>query len=387
VFVVDDQPSALKAVVLLMETLGPGWNVSGFANPMEAVAALKKQVPDLVLSDFNMPEMMGSELLEVVRESAPNAVRIIMSGWVDLTKLSKITSAHQYFTKPFDAVRLKELIRRTFAARESIQDEDLRQLVASLRSLPSLPHVYHTLLSRLDDDDRPSDAIAGLVAHDAGLSSKLLHLANSPLFGRGQHVSDPFDAVLCLGTELIKAVVLSQELFKHYALLKHSDVDVSRLWSHCWDVAELGQYICHQTKGSSSQCEAAFLAGLLHEIGLVILLDNFPQQFGAACDIARKKRSPLSSELIETFEASPPQVAAYLLELWGMPAEVVNAVALHEHPERDSRGQSPLSTVVYTADQISARRAPPHAFAMPDWNVDYLKTLGWWDRIPAWEQA
>jgi len=384
-FVVDDQPSALRAVVMVMETLGPEWSVSGFVNPQDALVALKTQAPDLVLSDFSMPEMVGSELLEVVREAAPNAVRMIMSGWVDLTKLSKITSAHQYFTKPFDTLKLKELIRRTFAARDSIHDLQLRQLVVGLRSLPSLPHVYHTVITKLEDEEGSSEAIAGLVAQDAGLSSKLLHLANSSLFGHGQQVSDPFEAVLCLGTELIKAVVLSQELFKQYASLKHSDLDIPRLWSHCWDVAEMAQYICHQTDGS--QAEAAFLAGLLHEVGLVILLDNFPQPFTAACEAAKKKRSPLSLELLEVFKASPSHVGAYLLELWGMPSKVLSAVAFHEHPENDPTSQLPLSAVLYVADQISARRAPPHAFAIPDWNSDYLKKLGWWERIPAWEQA
>jgi HD-like signal output (HDOD) protein len=385
--VVDDQPSALRAVVLLMESLGPGWEVRGFDSPAEVLVALKAQEPDLVLTDFSMPDMMGSELLEVVREAAPNAVRMVMSGWVDINKLSGITSAHQYFTKPFDALRLKEVVRRTFAARETLHDDALRQLVVSLRSLPSLPHVYHTLLAKLADEDGSSEAIAGLVAQDAGLSSKLLHLANSPLFGRGNQVSDPFEAVLCLGTELIKAVVLSQELFKHYSGLKHTEIEIPRLWSHSWDVAELAQYIGLQTSGTRSLSEAAFLAGLLHEVGIVILIDNFPQPFQTACGAARKNRSPLTPELLRTFSAAAPQVGAYLLELWGLPANVISAVAYHEHPEQDGAAEFPLSAVLYTADQICLRKSPPHPFAVPEWNVDYLKGIGWWERVPAWQKA
>ena len=387
VFIIDDQPSALKAIVLLMESLGPGWKIVGYDNPLEALSAIENQKPDLVLTDFSMPDMLGSDLLEAVRESAPDAVRMVMSGWVDLNKLSQITSAHQYFTKPFDALKLKEVVRRTFAARESLQDDALRQRVVSLRSLPSLPHVYHALLTKLADDEGSSEAIAGIVAQDAGLSSKLLHLANSPLFGRGNQVSDPFEAVLCLGTELIKAVVLSQELYKHFAALKHTEVDIPKLWSHSWDVAELAQYIGLQTNGSRSQAEAAFLAGLLHEVGIVILVDNFPEQFQSACDAARMKRSALTPELFNTFHASAPQIGSYLLELWGMPGNVVSAVAYHEQPELDGAAQFPLSAVLYVADQISARKSPPHAFAVPEWKVEYLQGIGWWDRIPDWQKA
>jgi HD-like signal output (HDOD) protein len=387
VFVVDDQPSALKAVVFLIRTLGPEWEVTGFSNPLDALTAVKATPPDLVLSDFNMPELMGGDLLEEVRAAAPNAVRMVMSGWIDLNKLSKITSAHQYFAKPFDSIKLKELIRRTFAARESIEDPQLRELVVSLRSLPSLPDVYHTLLEKLDDEGGSSDAIAGMIAKDPGISSKLLHLANSSLFGRASLVTDPFDAVLCLGTELIKAVVLSQELARQYANFSHPELDLPKLWSHSWDVAELAQYICRQKRVPRSVGEEAFLAGLLHEVGMLILVENFPDQFKNACDAAKRKKTPLNAELLQTLRASPAQVGSYLLELWGMPSSVTRAVYFQEHPEREGEKRFSITTALYIANQIASRKVSPSDFVLPDWNIEYLQAVDCWNAIPSWEQT
>ena len=386
VYVVDDQPAVLEAVLLMLESIDPAWRVEGFTSAAAALAAVKAQPPDLVLSDHHMPEMQGSTLLEEVRVAAPNAVRIIMSGYVDVAALSAIISAHQYIAKPFSMLQIKELIQRTFAARARMEHQGLQELVTALRSLPSLPHVYFSLLKELGDERRSVDAIAQLVARDAGLSSKLLQVANSPLFGRGSLVSSPFDAVLCVGTEMIKAVMLSQEQFRHYGNIKCAEIDVPRLWDHCWEVAHLARRICLEKQLPQAKADEAFLAGILHEIGKFILLDNFPGQFQAACQAARQAGAPLTPFLLSTFHATPAQLAAYLLELWGLPSAVIQAVACQEHPENDPSGELSLAAALYIADQVATRRSPPDSFAIPDWNPECLKALGYESDFAVWQR-
>jgi HD-like signal output (HDOD) protein len=386
VYVVDDQPVVLEAVLLLLESIDPTWRVEGFASAAAALAAVKAQPPDLVLSDHHMPDMQGSKLLEEVRIAAPNAVRIIMSGYVDLNALSAVVSAHQYIAKPFDLFQIKELIQRTFAARARMEHQGLRELVTGLRSLPSLPHIYYSLLKELRDERHSIDTIAQLVAQDAGLSSKLLQVANSPLFGRGSLVSSPFEAVLCLGSEMVKAVVLSQEPFRHYGKIQCPEIDVPRLWNHCWEVAHLVQRICLERQLSQANADEAFLAGILHEIGKLILIDSFPQQFQAACQDARQAGAPLTPFLVRTFHAAPAQLAAYLLELWGLPSAVIQAVACQEHPENDPSGQFSLATALYIADQVVSRKSPPDAFAIPDWNRECLEAVDCESDLAVWQE-
>lgn len=341
----------------------------------------------MVFSDHHMPGLAGSKLLEEVRIAAPKAVRIIMSGYVDLPALSTVISAHQYIAKPFNALEVKELIGRALTAQARMEHEGLREIVASLPSLPSLPRVYYSLVKALGNEHSSVDDIAQLVAKDAGLSSKLLQLANSPLFGRGSLVSSPDEAVLCLGTGMIKAVVLSQELFKHYSEVRSLEIEVPRLWNHCWQVAHLVQRICLKQELPQAQAEEAFLAGILHESGKLILLDNFPQQFQAACKAARQARSPLNPVLLRTFRASPAQLAAYLLELWGLPPSVIRAVACQERPENDGGPrQFSLTTALYIADQVATRKSPPDAFAIPDWDGAALEAVGCEADFSVWER-
>src|SRR5581483_10262126 len=115
-----------------------------------------------------------------IRAVSPTTIRVIMSGYVALNKLTLITSAHQYIAKPFDASKLRDLVTRSFAAQERIASPGLRSVATSLRSIPSLPQVHQSLLHELEDDRTATAAIARMVGDDPGLSMKALQLANSP---------------------------------------------------------------------------------------------------------------------------------------------------------------------------------------------------------------
>jgi YesN/AraC family two-component response regulator len=278
IYIVDDQPQVLEIAVAIVAAVMPKAAITGFGDPFKALEAIKASPPDLILSDQLMPGMHGSQLLEAARLAAPNALRIIMSGYVALDKLNVITSAHQYVAKPFDAWQLQEILRRTFAAHDRMRDKRMQTVVTSLRSLPSLPQVHYTLLAELASSQGAGASIGQMVAQDAGLSAKVLQLANSPLFGRNYLVSDPTEAVICLGTNMVAAVVLSQTLFKHYQANFHLEFSLSQTWSHCWETAALAQCYCRENGLPRQAREEAFLAGLLHEAGRLILIYNFPDQ-------------------------------------------------------------------------------------------------------------
>ena len=385
IYIVDDQVAVLETAVLILRGNDDLWEVAGFSDPLEALAAVKVKAPDLILSDQLMPGMQGSQLLEEVRSIAPSAIRVIMSGYVSLSKLTLITSAHQYIAKPFDIARLRELVQRSFAAQERIVNKGLQSMATSLRSIPSLPQVHQSLLAELQDNRSAGTVIARMVAEDPGLSIKVLQLANSPLFGQGYLITNPADAVMCLGTEMIAAIVLSQSLFRHYETLGHSELDLPRVWSHCWETAYLAQLLCRQKKLPRLTAEEGFLAGLLHEAGRFILVDNFPGQFAAACQGARQLKSPLAPRLLETFQATPAQLTAYLMELWGMPAGITTAISFQDNPEQEPGGAFSLTSALYVADHIAARKTPPDSFAREEWNLDYLRTIGCQDDLPLWE--
>jgi HD-like signal output (HDOD) protein len=385
IYIVDDQVAVLETAVLILRGNDDMWDVAGFSDPLEALGAVKAKAPDLILSDQLMPGMQGSQLLEEVRTVAPSTIRVIMSGYVSLSKLTLITSAHQYIAKPFDISKLRELVQRSFAAQDRIVNKGLQTMATSLRSIPSLPQVHQSLLAELQDNRTAGSVIARMVGEDPGLSIKVLQLANSPLFGQGYVINNPTDAVMCLGTEMIAAIVLSQSLFRHYESLGHGELDLPKVWAHCWETAYLAQFLCRQKRLPRRAAEEGFLAGLLHEAGRFILVDNFPGQFAAACQGARQLHSPLVPRLLETFQTTPAQLTAYLMELWGMPGEVITAIANQDNPREGSGEAFTLTSALYAADHIASRKSPPDPFALEEWNTAYMREIGCQDDIAMWD--
>jgi HD-like signal output (HDOD) protein len=386
IYLVDDQTPVLETAVLILRTIDPDWEIVGFNDPTKALAAIKANAPDLVLTDQAMPGMQGSQLLEEVRTLSPTTIRVIMSGYVSLNKLSLITSAHQYIAKPFDTMKLRELMRRSFAAQERITDKGLQTIATSLRSIPSLPQVYHSLLAQLENHRNAVSEIAKMVAEDAGLSIKVLQLANSPLFGHEEMVTTPKEAVMCLGTDMLAAVVLSQSLFRHYQSVTHPEMDVRRIWNHCWETAYFAQHICREKKLSAKVAGEALLAGLMHEIGRFVLIDNFADRYQWACDDARQTKMPLMPCLQAAFKTTPFQISAYLLELWGLPDPVIVAIAAQDDPTAAQPPGFSLNAALYIADHLACRRAPPDLFPPSPWDMDYLKSIGSVDDIANWEK-
>ncbi len=386
IYIVDDQKEVLETAVMVVRALMPEAEVTGFTHAHPALAAVKANPPDLILSDHRMPDMKGGELLEAVRLAAPGTLRIIMSGFVALDKLTVITSAHQYVAKPFDAEQLKHLLRRSFAARQRLADNGLKEVVAGLRSLPSLPQVQHSLLVELEDNRGASATVGQMVAEDAGLCSKVLQLANSSLFGRDYLITNPVDAVLCLGTNLICAVVLAQTLFKHFQSCTHPALSLPAIWSHCWETAALAQVYCREQGLPRATQEEAFLAGLLHETGRLILIDNFPGQFQAACEAALQSHSPIAPRLLEAFKASPSALAAFLLDLWGMPDNVVAALSSLDNPEADGATEFSMTSALFVADQIATRKYPADPCQPLEWNSAYLRSIHCPEDAKSWER-
>jgi HD-like signal output (HDOD) protein len=386
IYVVDDQAGVLDTMVLVLSCADREWVVRGFQDPLQALDAVKVNPPDLIVSDQLMPGMQGSRLLEEVRAISPSTVRVIMSGYVALNKLTLITSAHQYLAKPFDSAHLRQLIQRSFAARDRIMDGGLQNVITGLKSIPSLQQVHQSLLLELEDNRHASTSVGRLVAADAGLSVKVLQLANSPLFGQGELITNPVDAVICLGTDLVAALVFSQTLFRHYENLSHADVDVERIWSHCWEMAYLAQQLCREKGLGRKAGEEVFLAGLLHESGRLILSDNFPVQFHGACEAARQAKSPLAPRLREIFQAGAPQVTGWLLELWGLPVNVINAIAALDKPEAPPGGPFSVPAALYVADRLASRKSPPDNFVAEDLDPVYLRAVGCVDDIAGWEK-
>jgi len=145
---VDDERDLLDSLRARLYKHRHDWNMKFVASGEEAIAALEQQRFDLVVSDVRMPGMDGGQLLTVVKQRWPNAMRIIVSGYSDPVQAVRLTSlAHQYVAKPCDGRELENIIERCFYLQELLGQESLRKVVGSIGKLPAMPKTSRIRLS------------------------------------------------------------------------------------------------------------------------------------------------------------------------------------------------------------------------------------------------
>ena len=327
---VDDERELLDGLRARLYKHRQDWNMQFLVSGDEAIAAFEKQPVDLIVSDVRMPGMDGGQLLTVVKQRWPNTIRIIVSGYSDPVQAVRLTSlAHQYVAKPCDGQQLENIIERCFNLQELLSEEPLRKMVGRIGKLPSMPKTYGRLQAALSQPSVTAAQIGDIVNADAALASKVLQITNSAFFRLRKPMVRIKDAVTYLGFATIRNLVLSAEIVSQWnAPQTLSGVDPEQLQNH----AQFAAAACKSLAGGRATPDDAWLAGLLHDIGYWVLMQECPNELAQAIELSRSQHLPLFECERQTAGATHAQIGAYLLGLWGLPYAVVEAVALHHTP-------------------------------------------------------
>jgi putative nucleotidyltransferase with HDIG domain len=329
VLLVDDDSKMLEGLERVLRPLQATWSVTAATSARSALELLDHEPVDVVVSDMRMPEMDGAALLTIVKEKFPATTRIILSGQTDKSAaLRAIPVAHQFLCKPCPPSTLIDVLLRR--ARFPLSDVQLRRKMGSIDSLPCDPEIARKLSALIDEGEPGLAAVSDLIKKEPVLILKLLQLSNSSFFGVKRQVDDIAAAVSCAGEDVLRTLAASALASSSIQVLaKRADVDAMR--SHVTEVA----IAAHTLAGASPHADACLVAGMLHEIGKMFLATHVPEMFDAVAE--RASADGISFEAAELAEGavSHAEVGAALLDLWGLPPLVVDAVAKHNHASYD----------------------------------------------------
>jgi HD-like signal output (HDOD) protein/ActR/RegA family two-component response regulator len=375
---VDDDRDLLDGLRARLYKHRHDWNMKFVASGADALATFEQQHVDLVVSDVRMPGMDGGQLLTTVKQRWPTTVRIIVSGYSDPVQAVRLTSlAHQYVAKPCDGLHLENIIERCFNLQDLLAQEPLRRVVGSIGELPAMPKTYARLQAALSQSNVTAGEVGDIVNSDAAIASKVLQITNSAFFRLRKPMVRIKDAVTYLGFATIRNLVLSAEIFSQWKNPQNPlGVDPERLQNH----AQLAAAACKSLAGGRVSPDDAWLAGLLHDIGYWVLVQECPEQLGKALELSRNQHLPLLECERLTTGATHAEIGAYLLGLWGLPYSIVEAVALHHAPTSiTSHGYDLLGALAVSHALLDASGA--HALvdsgnADPYVDAHYLTSLG-----------
>jgi HD-like signal output (HDOD) protein/ActR/RegA family two-component response regulator len=344
---VDDEPSLLAALSNLMRRDRHRWDLVFALGGAEALRALEDTAFDVVITDMRMPEIDGLAVLEAVKARSPRTIRIILSGYAESTLvLQALPLVHQFLSKPCDGKTLRATIERCGAGDRLPNDKTLTGMIGSLPCLPSVPALLDQLRDATEDPDVTIDALIAICEQDPALAAKVLQIANTAHF-RGDDApnSSIKVAVATLGVEVMASLAHSAMV-----CVPTTTVCQALIGGFQRDAVEAA----HQARRSvtdPTRADDAYAAGLLHDIGRLVLAHELGDDYLPAIERARITGAPLWECERDLLGVTHPAVGAHLLGMWALPQELVEACERHHDPRAlPTRG----STLV-TAAQVAAR--------------------------------
>lgn len=384
---VDDEQWVLDFLQMSLRALANEWEMEFVLTAEDALKRLAQSTYDVVLSDIHLPGMSGIQLFYEVKAKYPYTIRIAFSGAADqqtITHAQKI--AHQVLPKPLTPAMLRASITRARALRDQVSNETVERLVKGLRDLPTIPTLYEDLLEVLQSQESSADHVANIISKDPTMTASLMRVANSVYFNSRTKVTNPAQAVAMLGIENVKSMVLGFKVCHEVRGGKTPQPELEEIWRHGFAVATHARAIASLENVGSLVIDSAFLAGLLHDVGRLVLQANLPAECAKASTLARDQRITMIQAEREVFRATHAQVGAYLLGQWGLRDAIVEAVAFHHEPMSCLQPGFSILAAIHVANACDREETNPHADP-PLLDEGYLTQSGLATHLGMWRSA
>ncbi len=355
---VDDNQATLDALQSLLAD--EGWRCHFVSSAAEALKQIEAEPIGLLVSNVEIPEMDGAELLAEVSHKHPETIRLLLSsGTRDEKTLKALAAGHaqQIIPIPWMDQELKEIIRS--ALRQSTQQKKhslkFQALINSMPLLPALPESYSQVQNCIMEDDVDIEKMADIIGHDVAMSSALLHWANSALFGQRFRVDTIKKAIVVLGTDVVANLILSEAVIRSMAntpVLADS-FNLKTFKSHSIATAIIARMLIKSLY--SSDCDMqdrAFIAGLLHDMGKLVAASNLGRQYSAASRLADHQHCTLHDAEMRILGTTHAELGSFLAEWWALPHFIVSAIASHHQPQASPIDPDVINAV-YLANQLS----------------------------------
>ena len=193
---------------------------------------------------------------------------------------------------------------------------------------------------------------------------------------------------MLLGLQTIKSLVLSVKIFSEFSKKKFSWFDIDGLFAHSMSVSTYAKAIVKNEKLSHGILSNSLMAGLLHDLGKLILVTNFPKLYQEMLALARKSgQDPVGMEY-EAFGTSHAEIGAYLMGLWSLETPIIEAIAFHHFPSKSMTQEVGLLTAVHIGNALDHEgQTDTEEESEIQYDTEYLDALGEAGRLPDWRQV
>jgi putative nucleotidyltransferase with HDIG domain len=250
----------------------------------------------------------------------------------------------------------------------------LRSRIVKIDAMPAIPVILRPLLRCLDQpaEQVDMDRIVELVSYDKSIAAQCIRMANSALFMRSSPIESVRSAVMSLGMWRVRDLLFSNSLSQVIPANRWV-VDPAVFWRHSLGVALVSRKFAEMIQYPDS--EKAYLAGLLHDIGVLVNCMVAPDEFRATMEKAAREQIPLDEAEQATLGFTHSDSGRILAEAWKIPSDIADAIELHHRIGDPERG-GPLVALVNLSDLLCRMRDLGYGYYEPR-RVDFANEPGW----------
>lgn len=225
------------------------------------------------------------------------------------------------------------------------------ETVKKVSSIATLPEVTARIVATVDDPNSNAAQLHKIVAHDPALVTRILKVVNSAFYGLPGQIASVERAIVLLGINAIKNIAVAASLGKLFKGVKLGGGFTPRdLWTHCIGVGVAARDLAKQMRVPLA--DEAFLAGMIHDVGILVSLQTFPEKLAETCDRARSDETHFCELERQSMQMDHQQLGQALCELWKFPRSCQLVAGYHHRPSQLADNNRLLVTLVYAADTL-----------------------------------
>lgn len=255
--------------------------------------------------------------------------------------------------------------------------ELIKVALAKLNAIATLPEITAKIIQTVEDPKSSAATLHKIVSHDPALVTRILKVVNSAFYGLPGQIASVERAIVLLGLNAVKNIAVAASLGQMFRGVKLCDGFTARdLWSHCIGVAVVSRELAKQAK--LPLADEAFLAGMIHDIGILVSLQTWPEQLRAVCEKVRTSDQAFVDIEREIVGVDHEALGTALAERWQFPKSCQLVAGHHHEPASLTDGSRTLVGIVHIADTLccQAKHGFPLTAQHQQLAPDIAQTIG-----------
>jgi HD-like signal output (HDOD) protein len=345
---IDDEPNVLSGLRRMLRGQRGEWDMVFANSGPEGLAVMSQQPVDVLVCDMRMPGMDGVQVLAEVREKFPTTARIILTGQTDRESvIAALGLTQRFLLKPCRPEDLIAAIEQVIEVRQAVTEAQIQAFLGSVHSLPRPPAVFDRIVAMASQPACEVTDLVDIIEHDIATATEVLKLVNSGVFCTPRPVDTLTGAVVLLGIDAVQALALASSALRSQVSTPDG-FDLDELARRSMATAAICRRIATAEGADRNAVSAAFLAGLLHNVGLLVQISAHPSGWE---HILKQSPTDIWSQNeaeVAAFGCTATQASAYLLGLWGFADPIVHAL-LAQPSGPETQSTTPAAWLIFYA--------------------------------------